>query len=89
MADDLRGPRPEALRALRDLLASTLLEAEPGQRAALARQLRETLIELDRLPDATVRSTSDDLAAKRTARRAAAKGAGAAAGDDKRRSRGG
>ena len=69
------GSRVEALEALRDLLAESLAEAEPGQRAALAKQLRETMAELASLPDAAKRSTSDDLAARRSARRAGTKAA--------------
>jgi hypothetical protein len=39
----------------------------------LAKQLRETMAELDALPDGKEKSTSDDLAAKRAARRSEAK----------------
>lgn len=69
------GDRAAVLRALSGLLAATLDEAEPHRVAALSRELRETLAELDGLPAAEGRSASDDLAAKRERRRSAASSA--------------
>lgn len=64
-----------ALQALADHLTGLLLAATPRDAAALARQLRDVLAELDAQP-AEEASPVDDLAAKRTARRAAARSTG-------------
>lgn len=74
------GDRRALLSRLRDVLAASVLEADPDKRAPLAKQLRDTVAELDALPDEKEKSTSDDLAAKRQARRAAAKVADQTAG---------
>ena len=74
--------RRTSLEALRALLAVSLVDAEPGQRAPLAKQLRDTLAELDALPDGKEVSTSDDLASRRSARRSAAKSAAHPAASD-------
>lgn len=72
--------RPEALLALRALLARTLLDAEPGQVASLSKEYRATLSELEAIAPPE-RSASDDLAARRHARRATSSAAAPAAGD--------
>lgn len=74
------GDRRAVLQRLRDVLAASVLEADPDKRAPLAKQLRDTVAELDALPDEKEKSTSDDLAAKRQARRSAAKVVDQAAG---------
>lgn len=66
------GDRAAVLRALSGLLAETLESADPQHVAQLAKQLRETVAELDGLPAAEGRSASDDLAAKRERRRSTA-----------------
>lgn len=66
------GDRRRTLEELRVWLASAIEVCEPHQAAPLAKQLRETLAELDAMPDGKEQSTSDDLAARRKARRAAA-----------------
>lgn len=68
------GDRRATLEALRALLAVSLVDAEPGQRAPLAKQMRDVLAELDALPTGKEVSTSDDLASRRVARRSAAAG---------------
>ena len=74
------GDRRAALEALRAHLAAAIEAADPEKIAPLAKQLRETVAEIEALPNAKEKSTSDDLAAKRSARRAAAKVADNAAG---------
>lgn len=69
------GDRAKALRSLRDLLAAAVDTADERYVAALAKQLRETLAELDSLPVGEGRSASDDLAAKRRARLSTTAGA--------------
>jgi len=67
------GDRGASLRAVRDALAVAIDIASPRELALLSKQLRETLAELDGLDVAKEVSASDDLAAKRKARRAGAK----------------
>ena len=67
------GDRRKTLEELRRWLASAIEVCEPHQAAPLAKQLRETMAELDALPDGKEKSTSDDLAAKRAARRSESK----------------
>ena len=65
------GDRREALVALRDELARRLATAErdvPG----LARQLQSVLRDIAELPAPAERSTLDEIASRRAARRAAA-----------------
>jgi hypothetical protein len=69
------GDRRSALVAVRDHLADVLMTCEAGATAQLVKQLRETLAELETLDVAKEVSASDDLAAKRKARRAATKAA--------------
>lgn len=71
------GDRGEALAALRDLLAVSLEETPPEKRAPLAKQLVDVLGQLDTLPAKEV-SPSDDLRARRAARRADAAAAASA-----------
>ena len=47
------GDRRATLEALRDLLAETITAAAPRDRAPLAKQLRDTMVELAGLPDPT------------------------------------
>lgn len=69
-ADQVRKGRLEGLRALRTRLANEI-EAGGNQTAALARQLRECLREIDELEKAAPkRSLVDDLAKRRATRRA-------------------
>jgi len=75
-----QGSRAEALRALRALQARMLADVEPGQLAALSKEFRATLLELDAMPDAKQASTSDALAARRQARLSASPGAAPASG---------
>lgn len=67
------GDRRATLEALRDLLAAQLQNAD-REIPALAKQLRDTLAELDGLPDAKEVSRVDELNARRSARRAKATG---------------
>ena len=62
------GVRRASLEALRDTLARTIEDAEPGQVAALARQLALVLKEIDELPAAKGASSLDQLASRRAAR---------------------
>lgn len=75
------GTRREVLEALRDGLAVAFDAADSMMRPALAKQLRETMAELDALPVGKDESASDDLAARARARRAAAESDASAAGD--------
>lgn len=68
--DGLRSPdRAEALAALRDTLATSLAEAAPKEVAALAKQLRDTIRELEQVAEPREVSVVDDLASRRAARR--------------------
>lgn len=62
------GDRRATLEALRDVLAATVLDAEPPARAQLAKQLRDTLDALEALDAGKEVSASDDLAKRRQAR---------------------
>lgn len=71
-----------SLEALRDRLADDLDSAsDPQDVARLAKGLRETLHELDRLPQSAAVSASDDLARRRADRRSAPQGVAPAVGD--------
>ena len=61
--------RRETLKALAGLLAESLESVEPHLRAPLAKQLRDTLAEIDGLEYGTADGVLDELARKRTARR--------------------
>lgn len=65
--------RAVALRAVRDLLVTTIEAADVVNVAALVKQLRETLAEIAVLPAEGVSSRVDDLAAARAVRLATAK----------------
>jgi hypothetical protein len=67
--------RTAALIALSDHLTGLLIAATPRDAAALARQLRDVLSDLDAQPREEA-SPVDDLASRRTARRASASAAG-------------
>lgn len=67
------GDRREVLVALRDLIAESLEDADPGQVAALAKQLRETLAAISECGD-VAESRLDEIKAKRVARRGASAG---------------
>ncbi len=75
------GTRRDVLEALRDGLASAFDAADPMMRPALAKQLRETMAELESLPAGKDESVSDGLAARIGARRSAPQGDASAAGD--------
>lgn len=68
------GDRRVALVALRDHLARTITAAEPGQVAALARQLTLVLEALDAMTAGTETTALDELTARRAARRAGGSG---------------
>jgi hypothetical protein len=59
------GDRRASLEALRDVLAETIADAEPSNVASLAKQLRETLAELDGLEGGEEDDAVDELAARR------------------------
>lgn len=63
------GDRRQSLEALRGVLARNIEHAEPGQVAALARQLALVLKEIDELPAAKGASSLDQLASRRAARK--------------------
>lgn len=63
------GVRRSSLTALRDVLARTIEDAEPGQVAALSRQLALVLKEIDELPAAKGSTSLDQLASRRAARK--------------------
>lgn len=73
VVDAVRESRRAGLEAIRDSLAVQLDEAQPGQAAALAKQLSECMRELESLSEAKG-SRVDDLARRRAARKAAAEG---------------
>ena len=60
--------RRAQLTELARILRISIDEADPQSRAALAKQLRDTLSELDQLPTAK-QDTVDDVAKKRAQRR--------------------
>ena len=66
------GDRRASLEALRDHLARQLANPETRDHAALSRQLREVIREIDELPTLQQESTLDDLANRRATRRAKA-----------------
>lgn len=68
------GDRRAALVAVRVSLAAAIDAAEPRELPALVKQFRETLAELDELPDGVEASLVDDLTARRAGRRAASSG---------------
>ncbi|MGK5737264.1 hypothetical protein [Micromonospora sp. URMC 103] len=68
------GDRRAALEAIRDRLAGELTVAEGREVASVAKELRETIRELDSLPLPEGVSGVDQLAKKRAARRRKAAG---------------
>lgn len=67
------GDRAETLRALRDRLAEEIEQTNSGRDlAALSRQLTEVLSQIADLPNGTVLSAADEIAARREQRRQAA-----------------
>lgn len=64
--------RIKILTEIRDQLMDTMTQAEPRELAALARELRATLAELDALGAGREESALDDLAKRRAARRESA-----------------
>lgn len=76
------GDRRRALEALRLKLARAVEACDPEKIGPPATRLQAVLDALDALPAAKEESTSDDLTAKRSARRAAAQGAARASGGD-------
>jgi hypothetical protein len=69
----LAGDRRASLEAIRDHVAAELAVAGEQYVAGLARELRAVIAELDSLPGVREGSTSDDLVARRAARRAASR----------------
>lgn len=74
LPESVAAGRREGLEAIRDELAAALQGATGRDVASIARELRMTLADLDKLPDAREESAVDDLAARRRARRAQAAG---------------
>jgi hypothetical protein len=74
--------RRAALEALRDRLATDIEAADPKAVAALSRELRIVMAELDALRGGEAGDTVDDLAKRRAARRAGAADQGGAAGGE-------
>jgi hypothetical protein len=72
--DEVRRGRREALEALRDFLADSMIEVEAHSRAPLARQLTIVLEQLDNLPGGEESNPVDEVARRRAERRAAAQG---------------
>ena len=72
--------RAERLRWLEEILAGAVLEVEAKDVARVSSELRAVMVELDGMPTAVV-STSDDLVARRAARRSASTDSASAAGD--------
>lgn len=70
----VEGDRRAALEAIRDKLAAELQDVTGRDAAAIAKELRATIAELDALPGGREVSKVDDLAARRAARRADAAG---------------
>jgi hypothetical protein len=69
------GNRGATLRALRDKLAEEIETCQSGRDlAALSRQLTLVLSEIANLPDEGEKSSADEIAAKRAARRSATAG---------------
>lgn len=66
------GDRRKSLEAIRDHLALNLVDAEGREIAPIAKELRAVMAEIYSLPGEREGSKSDELAAKRAARRAAA-----------------
>ncbi|MGI5493873.1 hypothetical protein [Microtetraspora malaysiensis] len=64
------GDRRASLEAIRDKLARELHDAEGRDAAAIAKELRATIAELDALPGGKEVSAVDELNARRAARRA-------------------
>ncbi|MFI7707616.1 hypothetical protein [Nonomuraea sp. NPDC049480] len=68
------GDRRKSLEAIRDKLAVELSAAEGRDAAAVAKELRATIAELEGLPDGKERSAVDELASRRADRLADAAG---------------
>lgn len=68
------GDRRRSLEAIRDKLAAELDEACGRDAATIAKELRETIRELDSLPGGKEASPVDELGARRKARYADAAG---------------
>lgn len=67
--------RREVLEALREKLADAFVDGlEPRDLAALSKEFRAVMVELDTLPGGEEVDTVDDLAARRAARLADAAG---------------
>ena len=62
------GDRRKSLEAIRDKLAAELRDTVGRDAAALAKELRAVISELDGLPGGKERSTVDELAARRAGR---------------------
>ena len=67
------GDRRASLQAVRDHLAAALVEVDPRYKAPIAKQLADTMRELDGLADAKVVTPLDELVARRAARGSDAK----------------
>lgn len=72
LVNAVSGDKRAALEAIRDRLANELLTARGQSAAAVAKELRAVIDELDSLPDGREESTVDQLNARREARRAEA-----------------
>jgi len=86
LVDSVAKNRLEGLRALRDVLAEEIMAGPPGdksvsQTAALARQLRDTLRDIEELEKAVPKgSVVDDLSRRRKSRQSRSARAAKAAG---------
>lgn len=65
------GDRATALTALRDKLAAAIDAAQPNELAQLSRQMSAVLAELEQVATPTGGSKSDELRARRAAKRVA------------------
>ncbi len=73
------GDTAEALTAVREVLAGSLMAAEPQQVAGIARQLVAVVVEQERRGAGREESKVDELAARRARRRGCRRSAGGAA----------
>ena len=80
LSEAVKVDRRQGLVALRDELATSIEAAKPSEVAALAKQLRDTLLELDRLAPSMEGDPLDDLAARRSAKSKVSKRRGAGVG---------
>lgn len=83
--DPKRSPRLIALETIRDRLSLEMADAHGTALASVAKQLRDTLREIEGLVPPEEVSAVDEIAARRSARRAADLPDATAVGDNRRR----